>query len=71
MPNVFDPRHFARGGAAVVLPDAGLDGPRLRGEVEDLLGDAARLESMAAASRALARPDAAARIADDLLTLAL
>src|SRR3954466_9934151 len=56
-------RWMADGGAAVVLSDAEVTGPRLRAEVETLLGDRARLAAMAAASRALARPDAARDIA--------
>ncbi len=60
-----------RAGAAAVLPDAALGGEdgaeRLRAEVVGVLGDTARLESMAAASRALAKPDAARRIADEVL----
>jgi UDP-N-acetylmuramate--alanine ligase len=60
-------RWMAEAGAAVVVPDSELDGERLRAEVETLLTDGARLESMALAARSLARPDAAARIADELL----
>ena len=62
--------HFALGGAAVVVPDADLTPTRLRQEVAALLGDHERRERMAAAARALARPDAAAVIADELLELA-
>jgi UDP-N-acetylglucosamine--N-acetylmuramyl-(pentapeptide) pyrophosphoryl-undecaprenol N-acetylglucosamine transferase len=56
-----------RGGAATVLPDAEVNAKRLRGEVASILGDATRLEEMSAASRALAKPDAARRIADEVL----
>jgi UDP-N-acetylglucosamine--N-acetylmuramyl-(pentapeptide) pyrophosphoryl-undecaprenol N-acetylglucosamine transferase len=63
-----------RGGAATVLADAELGGEtgaeRLRAEVAAVLGDAGRLDAMAAASRALARPDAARRIADEVLAAA-
>jgi UDP-N-acetylglucosamine--N-acetylmuramyl-(pentapeptide) pyrophosphoryl-undecaprenol N-acetylglucosamine transferase len=63
-----------RAGAATVLPDAELGeeaGPeRLRAAVGEILGDAGRLEAMAAASRALALPDAARRIADEVLAAA-
>jgi UDP-N-acetylglucosamine--N-acetylmuramyl-(pentapeptide) pyrophosphoryl-undecaprenol N-acetylglucosamine transferase len=63
-----------RAGAATVLPDSALGGEagveRLRAEVAAILGDAGRLEGMAAASRALARPDAARRIADEVLAAA-
>ncbi|HEX5760971.1 MAG TPA: UDP-N-acetylglucosamine--N-acetylmuramyl-(pentapeptide) pyrophosphoryl-undecaprenol N-acetylglucosamine transferase [Thermoanaerobaculia bacterium] len=55
------------GGAATVLRDEELDADRLAGEVAGLLGDPARLEQMATASRRLARPDAARRIADEVL----
>ena len=57
-------------GAAVVVPDGELDGPRLAREVGTLLGAPQRLGAMANAARALARPDAAERIADELLALA-
>jgi UDP-N-acetylglucosamine--N-acetylmuramyl-(pentapeptide) pyrophosphoryl-undecaprenol N-acetylglucosamine transferase len=63
-------RHFVAGGAAVLLPDAELTGERLRVEVETLLGDPQGLSRMSEAALRLARPNAAAEIADDLLTLA-
>jgi UDP-N-acetylglucosamine--N-acetylmuramyl-(pentapeptide) pyrophosphoryl-undecaprenol N-acetylglucosamine transferase len=50
--------------AAVVVPDDECHGERLDAEVSALLEDPARLESMAEAARRLARPDAAARLAD-------
>jgi UDP-N-acetylglucosamine--N-acetylmuramyl-(pentapeptide) pyrophosphoryl-undecaprenol N-acetylglucosamine transferase len=56
-----------RAGAAVVIDDGELTGPRLREEVDRLLGDPDLLRSMAAASLGLARPDAAEAIADELL----
>ena len=63
-----------RAGAATVLPDSALGGEagagRLRDEVAAILGDAGRLEAMAAASRSLAKPDAARRIADEVLAAA-
>jgi UDP-N-acetylglucosamine--N-acetylmuramyl-(pentapeptide) pyrophosphoryl-undecaprenol N-acetylglucosamine transferase len=62
-------RHFAGGGAAVVVPDAEVDGPRLAREVGALLADDNRLRGMARAARALARPDAAATIARAVLAL--
>ena len=61
---------MARAGAATVLADAELTAERLAREVGALLGDASRLEAMAAASRGLARPDAARRIADEVLAAA-
>ena len=60
-----------RAGAATVLPDSALGGEagaeRLRAEVAAILGDGARMEAMAAASHSLAKPDAARRIADEVL----
>ncbi|HYG96725.1 MAG TPA: UDP-N-acetylglucosamine--N-acetylmuramyl-(pentapeptide) pyrophosphoryl-undecaprenol N-acetylglucosamine transferase [Solirubrobacterales bacterium] len=55
------------GGAATVVPDAELSAERLGAEVAAVLEDPVRLEAMAAAARALAKPDAAARIADEVL----
>jgi UDP-N-acetylglucosamine--N-acetylmuramyl-(pentapeptide) pyrophosphoryl-undecaprenol N-acetylglucosamine transferase len=63
-------RYMADAGAAVVVPDAELDGPRLAREVGALLGSRERLAAMGAAATALARPDAAQRVADHLLELA-
>lgn len=56
-------RHLVEAGAARLVPDAELDGPRLVAEVDGLLADAAGRASMAAAARAWARPGAAAEIA--------
>ena len=61
-------RHLERG-RAVVIPDAELTHERLDAEVRALLADPDRLRRMAEAALAWARPDAAAVIADDLLTL--
>jgi UDP-N-acetylglucosamine--N-acetylmuramyl-(pentapeptide) pyrophosphoryl-undecaprenol N-acetylglucosamine transferase len=63
-------RWMAEAGAAVVVPDAELTAARLSGEVRALLADPARLASMAAASAALARPDAAQAVADEVLAAA-
>jgi UDP-N-acetylglucosamine--N-acetylmuramyl-(pentapeptide) pyrophosphoryl-undecaprenol N-acetylglucosamine transferase len=63
-------RFIEQAGAAVVVPDAELDGPRLAREVGTLLGAPQRLAAMSNAARAVARPDAADRIADELLALA-
>ncbi len=51
-------------GAAVVVPDGELDGERLDRELRRLLDDPALLAQMGRAGRTLARPDAAARVAD-------
>lgn len=63
-------RFFERAGAAVVIPDSELTGPRLAREVGRLLNDPVRLASMANASAALARPSAAADIATEVLAAA-
>jgi UDP-N-acetylglucosamine--N-acetylmuramyl-(pentapeptide) pyrophosphoryl-undecaprenol N-acetylglucosamine transferase len=56
-------RHMAATGAAVVVPDAELDGARLTAEVDALLADPARMARMATSARASARPHAAEEIA--------
>lgn len=58
--------YLAERGAAVVLEDEAL-GERLGFVLGSLLGDRERLEQMADAARALARPDAAASIASLIL----
>jgi UDP-N-acetylglucosamine--N-acetylmuramyl-(pentapeptide) pyrophosphoryl-undecaprenol N-acetylglucosamine transferase len=58
------------GGAATVIRDADLSADRLAQEVDAVLSDDARLEAMAAAARKLAKPDAARRIADEVLEAA-
>lgn len=58
------------GGAATVIPDAELTPELLAREVAAVLGDPGRLERMAAAARGLAKPDAARRIADEVLEAA-
>ncbi len=55
------------GGAATVIPDAELSVERLRAEVAAVIEDHERLQSMAASARGLAKPDAARRIADEVL----
>jgi UDP-N-acetylglucosamine--N-acetylmuramyl-(pentapeptide) pyrophosphoryl-undecaprenol N-acetylglucosamine transferase len=57
-------------GAAVAIADEELSAERLATEVGALLGDATRLEAMAAASASLAIPDAARRVADEVLRAA-
>jgi UDP-N-acetylglucosamine--N-acetylmuramyl-(pentapeptide) pyrophosphoryl-undecaprenol N-acetylglucosamine transferase len=58
------------GGAASVIADSELDAEGLRAEVDGVINDPARLEEMAAAARGLAKPDAARRIADQVLEAA-
>ena len=60
-------RWMERAGAAVVIADDELTGERLRREVDALLSGRERLAAMARASAALARPDAARAIADELV----
>jgi UDP-N-acetylglucosamine--N-acetylmuramyl-(pentapeptide) pyrophosphoryl-undecaprenol N-acetylglucosamine transferase len=63
-------RWMSEAGAAITIPDAELTGPRLGREVAALLADRRRLAAMVAASRSLARPDAAAEVARELLAAA-
>ena len=63
-------RWMADAGAAVVIADEELTGPRLARQVAALLADRPRLAAMAAASRSLARPDAARAVAAQLLEVA-
>ena len=60
-------RYFERGGGAVVVPESELD---LRRQVGDLLADPARLEEMGRSMLALAKPDAAEVVAEELMSLA-
>ncbi len=60
-------RYFARGGGVVLVPQEELD---LGRQVDELLGDPSRLAAMGEAMRGLARPEAAAVIAEELLGLA-
>jgi UDP-N-acetylglucosamine--N-acetylmuramyl-(pentapeptide) pyrophosphoryl-undecaprenol N-acetylglucosamine transferase len=60
--------YLEKEGAAIVLEDAALSAellPRLK----ELLTDTHRLQTMSAASRSLARPDAAEIIANEIITL--
>lgn len=59
-----------RAGAAVVIPDEQLGAERLATEVEGLMRDGRLLGTMASASKALAMPDAARLIADEVLSAA-
>jgi UDP-N-acetylglucosamine--N-acetylmuramyl-(pentapeptide) pyrophosphoryl-undecaprenol N-acetylglucosamine transferase len=61
-------RWFADAGGAVVVPET--EATRAPELVEQLLGDTDRLAAMAAAMRAVAKPDAAEEIADELVSLA-
>jgi UDP-N-acetylglucosamine--N-acetylmuramyl-(pentapeptide) pyrophosphoryl-undecaprenol N-acetylglucosamine transferase len=61
-------RHFAEGGGAIVVDQRDL--ARLPVLAEELLGDPARLAQMGEAMRALAQPDAADVVADELVALA-
>jgi UDP-N-acetylglucosamine--N-acetylmuramyl-(pentapeptide) pyrophosphoryl-undecaprenol N-acetylglucosamine transferase len=56
-------------GAAIVIEDAELDGRAVASAASELLGDAERLGRMARASASLARPDAAERVASEILSL--
>ena len=53
-----------RAGAARVIPQAELTPERLMGEIQELLSDPPRLIRMERAAKGLARPEAAAHIAD-------
>jgi UDP-N-acetylglucosamine--N-acetylmuramyl-(pentapeptide) pyrophosphoryl-undecaprenol N-acetylglucosamine transferase len=61
---------MAGAGAAVAIEDDELTPARLAAETAALMSDPARLERMSAAARGLARPDAAERIADEVLAAA-
>jgi UDP-N-acetylglucosamine--N-acetylmuramyl-(pentapeptide) pyrophosphoryl-undecaprenol N-acetylglucosamine transferase len=56
-------RHLADAGAAVLVPDAELDGARLAAEVDTLLGAPDRLQAMSEAAAGVARRDAAQQVA--------
>ena len=60
-------RYFADGGGAIVVDQAELE--HVPALVEELLGDPVRLGRMSDAMKALARPDAANVVADELLAL--
>lgn len=61
---------LAEAGAAIVLPDADCTGEHLREIVGALLADRQRLAGMADAARAVGRPEAADRVAEEALALA-
>ena len=60
---------ITKAGAAVVIPDAELDGPRLAREVGGLLAAPQRMSAMASAAREVAKPDAAEVVAREVLRL--
>jgi UDP-N-acetylglucosamine--N-acetylmuramyl-(pentapeptide) pyrophosphoryl-undecaprenol N-acetylglucosamine transferase len=60
-------RYFERGGGAVVVAEGELD---LRRQVDGLLADPERLARMGEAMLALAKPDAADAVAEELIELA-
>lgn len=55
---------LVRAGAALLVPDPELTGPRLEAELGPLFDDPRRLGRMGAAAAELARPDAADRVVD-------
>ena len=57
-------RSLEAAGGAVLVGDRDLDPDRLAAEVDALLADPDRLDSMAGAARSLARPDAARAVVD-------
>jgi len=61
-------RYFEEGGGAVVVRQDDL--ARVPALVDELLGDEGRLQAMRDAMRALAKPEAAAAVADELVRLA-
>lgn len=57
-------RRFESAGAAVMIADTDLDGARVVAEVDPLVVDRARRDTMGKAALTLARPDAAAAVVD-------
>ncbi|HVF11246.1 MAG TPA: undecaprenyldiphospho-muramoylpentapeptide beta-N-acetylglucosaminyltransferase [Abditibacteriaceae bacterium] len=57
-------------GAAIIIPQSELDGPRLLAELEYLLADSNRLQEMGWAAFTLSKPDAAQVMAEAVLELA-
>jgi UDP-N-acetylglucosamine--N-acetylmuramyl-(pentapeptide) pyrophosphoryl-undecaprenol N-acetylglucosamine transferase len=60
-------RWMADGADAVVIPDGELSPERLSADIAELLSDEDRLRAMSIAARRLAKPDAAERIAREVL----
>jgi UDP-N-acetylglucosamine--N-acetylmuramyl-(pentapeptide) pyrophosphoryl-undecaprenol N-acetylglucosamine transferase len=65
----FNAEWMREAGAAVVIDDAELDGMAVASTARRLLGDPEGLEAMARASASLARPDAAKRVASEILSV--
>jgi UDP-N-acetylglucosamine--N-acetylmuramyl-(pentapeptide) pyrophosphoryl-undecaprenol N-acetylglucosamine transferase len=63
-------RHFVDGGAGVLLPESELTPERLAAALARLIENPETVTAMAACARAMAKPDAAERLADACLTLA-
>lgn len=63
-------RMCAEAGAAAIIPQAELNGPRLLAEMRTLLADSLRLAAMGRAALTLGKPDAAHDVARALLALA-
>jgi UDP-N-acetylglucosamine--N-acetylmuramyl-(pentapeptide) pyrophosphoryl-undecaprenol N-acetylglucosamine transferase len=61
---------LAGAGAAEIILDHELDGPRLAASLGALLEDQAKRTAMAGRARALGRPDAAARVVDECVAIA-
>jgi UDP-N-acetylglucosamine--N-acetylmuramyl-(pentapeptide) pyrophosphoryl-undecaprenol N-acetylglucosamine transferase len=63
-------KYMEEAGAAIVIPDDELTPARLAAEVGGLLADPGRLTAMARAAAAVAKPDAAREIAQEVLAAA-
>jgi UDP-N-acetylglucosamine--N-acetylmuramyl-(pentapeptide) pyrophosphoryl-undecaprenol N-acetylglucosamine transferase len=57
-------------GAATIIPQSELNGPRLLQEVSTHISDVARLQQMGEAARRLSKPDAARDMAKVVIELA-
>jgi UDP-N-acetylglucosamine--N-acetylmuramyl-(pentapeptide) pyrophosphoryl-undecaprenol N-acetylglucosamine transferase len=66
----FNARAMVDAGASVMREEGSVTGETLWGDILGLVQDADRLSSMAARTRLRGRPDAADRIASELLDLA-
>ncbi|MER7047947.1 UDP-N-acetylglucosamine--N-acetylmuramyl-(pentapeptide) pyrophosphoryl-undecaprenol N-acetylglucosamine transferase [Streptomyces jumonjinensis] len=63
--------HLQQAGAAVALTGEQVNAPALRAALEPVLSDPQRRETMATAARAMGKPDAASRLVEVLLNVAL